>query len=815
MNISYNWLKNYVDFNLTPEELSAILTDTGLEVEGLESYQSIKGGLEGLIIGEVVECQPHPNADKLSITKVDVGQNELLPIVCGAPNVAAGQKVIVAPVGTTLYMGTDALKIKKTKIRGEISQGMICAEDEIGIGDDHEGIIEIDTDIPAGQAASTVIPVENDTVIEIGLTPNRIDGASHIGTARDVVAFLNLDESKVNLQIPDVSSFSVDNHELEIPVEIEDQSACIRYSGVSLTGLTVEESPDWLKNRLKAIGLKPINNVVDITNFVLHETGQPLHAFDASKISGKKIIVKTLPDKTQFTSLDEENRELSNQDLMICSENEGMCIAGVFGGIDSGVTETTTEIFIESACFNPVQVRKTAKRHGLNTDSSFRFERGTDPNGTIYALKRAAILIRDLAGGTISSNIADVYPEEIKPYPVKFSWANLDRLVGVQIPHDTVLQILELLDISVVHRTKDWLNLAVATYRVDVKREADVIEEILRIYGYNNVGLSDQVHSTLSYAPNPDPELLENKVAEQLTALGFNEMMANSLTKSSYYNDNEGVPDKDLIKLLNPLSSDLNAMRKNLAYGGLETISLNIKHRRTDLRFYEFGNIYQANPDGNRFSPSGYLQNRRLAIYLTGKKSPENWSASQEQAGFYTIKGYVMQVLARLGIPESDLEINSGSNGILSEGLHVAYRNKTLASFGKINSASLETFHIEQDVYYADFDWDLLLKFQSGIIEYKEVPKYPEVRRDLALVLDKSVEFTSIRNLAFHVERKLLKSVNLFDVFESEKLGQGLKSYAVSFILQDERKTLTDKQIDKIMKSLLIAFEQKLGAKLR
>ncbi|MCK5821336.1 MAG: phenylalanine--tRNA ligase subunit beta, partial [Bacteroidales bacterium] len=526
MKISYNWLKQYTNFDLNPTELAEVLTDTGLEVEGIEEYESIKGALEGICVGEVLECIPHPDADRLSITKVDVGSGEILPIVCGAPNVAQGQKVAVATTGTTLYSDDDSFTIKKTKIRGEVSQGMICAEDELGIGTDHDGILILDPSAIPGQALSKIFQVEKDTILEIGLTPNRIDGACHIGTARDIVAFLNLDQQKTTLIKPDVSSFAVDNQKLDIKVRVENNEACIRYSGVSISDIEVKESPEWLKNRLKAIGLNPINNIVDITNFVLHETGQPLHAFDADKITGNEVIIKTLSAATPFLTLDEEERKLSDQDLMICDSKEGMCIAGVFGGHKSGVSENTKSVFLESACFDPVYVRKTAKRHGLNTDSSFRFERGTDPNGTIYALKRAALLIKELAGGQIASEIQDDYPVEVKPYPVFLKWSNLDRLIGIKIPRETVIQILELLDIHIAQNSSEGLKLEVATYRVDVKREADVIEEILRIYGYNNIGISEHVNSTLSYAPTPDPELLENRIAEQLVAQGFNEMMA-------------------------------------------------------------------------------------------------------------------------------------------------------------------------------------------------------------------------------------------------------------------------------------------------
>jgi len=815
MKISYNWLKQYTNFDLSPIELAEILTDTGLEVEGIEEYESIKGALEGICIGEVLECIPHPGADRLSITKVDVGSEEALPIVCGAPNVAKGQKVAVATTGTTLYSDNDSFTIKKTKIRGEVSQGMICAEDELGIGTSHEGILVLDPSAVPGQPLSEIISVEKDTILEIGLTPNRIDGASHIGTARDIVAFLNLDKQKTSLEKPDVSDFATDNQSLDIKVKIENTDACIRYSGVSISGIEVQGSPEWLKNRLKAIGLNPINNIVDITNFVLHETGQPLHAFDADMIDENMVIIKTLPAATPFVTLDEEERKLSDQDLMICNSKEGMCIAGVFGGFKSGVSKNTKNIFLESACFDPVYVRKTAKRHGLNTDSSFRFERGTDPNGTIYALKRAALLIKELAGGKIASEIKDEYPNVITPYPVFLKWSNLNRLIGIEIPKETVIQILGLLDIDIVQKTSEGLKLEVATYRVDVKREADVIEEILRIYGYNNIGISDHVNSTLSYAPDPDTELLENRIAEQLTAQGFNEMMANSLSKITYYNDLPGFDPEQVVELLNPLSNDLKVLRRTLLYGGLESILLNHKHRRLDIRMFEFGNVYKIDKPEKSYSVEGYAEARKLALFLTGSKTSENWGVKQERTNFFHLKGITLGILARLGLNEGDMKCTYISNDIFQEGLQYSLNDKEVMTIGQVNSKITKHFELDQEVFYADMHWNNLLSLVNSTVRYKEIPKYPGVRRDLALVVDDSISFEEIRQLAFNVEKRFLKSVNLFDVFKSNKLGPDKKSYAISFSLQDERKTLTDKQIDKITKSLFLAFEQKLGAKLR
>jgi len=797
------------------DKLAELLTNTGLEVEGLEEFESIKGGLNGLVVGEVVQCRPHPNADKLSVTLVNVGDGDPLPIVCGAPNVATGQIVVVAQVGTWLHMGDDSFQIKKTKIRGEQSMGMICAEDEIGIGEDHEGIIVLDQDLTPGTPVSEVIEVMHDTVFEIGLTPNRIDGASHIGTARDVVAYLNQDDSTAQLHMPDVSSFKPDNTDLQIPVEVEDSEACPRYSGVTLSGIKVMDSPVWLQNKLKAIGQTPINNIVDITNFVLHETGQPLHAFDANQIKGNKVVIKTLPDGTLFKTLDDTERELTSRDLMICDVEEGLCIGGVFGGVSSGVNSNTSSIFLESACFNPVWIRKTAKHHGLNTDASFRFERGTDPNGTVYALKRAALLIKEIAGGAISSELVDLYPNPVKPYPVVLSWSNLDRLTGVQIPRETVRQILALLDFTIVTENSDQLNLEVATYRVDVTREVDVIEEILRIYGYNNIGISDQVQSTLSYAPSPDPELLENRIAEQLVSLGFHEMMANSLTKSSYYTNQEDELNPSVVRLLNPLSSDLGVMRQNLLFGGLEAVKLNASYKRNQLKVFEFGNTYALRDGGNPLTADGYIETRRLALFLTGNKFDEHWQVQNEANTFYTVKGVVNQIFTRLGFKANELGLQPIVNNDFKDGLTVSYRNKEVVVFGQVSQNRLNHFEIETPVFYASFNWDLLLRFHDGSVHYEDLPKYPEVRRDLALIIDENVSFTAIQDLAFHVERKLLKSVNLFDVFQSDKLGSGMKSYAVSFVLQDERKTLTDKQIEKVMKGLVSAFEQKLGAKLR
>lgn len=814
MKISYNWLRDYLSISLPAEEVAEHLTNIGLEIENIETRESIPGGLKGLVVGEVTSCEAHPNADKLSVTNVDIGDDLPLPIVCGAPNVAKGQKVIVAPVGSTLYGGDEPFTLKKVKIRGEVSMGMICAEDELGIGKDHSGIIVLPDDTQTGTPASEYYNIETDTIFEIGLTPNRIDGASHIGTARDLRALLSIDRD-IALYKPSVEDFSIDNQKLQIPVQVDNEEACIRYSGLTISGIVVQESPDWLKNRLLSIGLTPINNIVDITNYVLHETGQPLHAFDAEKISGGKISVKTLQDKTKFITLDEQERELSDKDLMICNEKGGMCIAGVFGGLESGITEKSTALFLESACFNPVWVRVSSKKHQLFTDSAFRFERGTDPNGTIYALKRAALLIKELAGGEISSDIVDIYPEPVAPYRVKLTWKNLDRLIGVSIDREVVKQILGSLDITIIRELNDGLDLDVATYRVDVKREADVIEEVLRIYGYNNIGFQQEVHSTLAYAPSPNPDQVENLIAEQLTGQGLNEIMTNSLTKAEFSELSGDNADTRSVRLFNPLSMDLNAMRQTLMYGNLETISRNLKHKNPDQKLYEFGNVYSLAPAGDPKSAEGYLENRNISLIITGKSQADHWKAKNDDTDLFQLKAYVENILSRLGIGENRTELSSISSPEFIQGVSVQVNQKEIGRMGQINPTITEKFEIEQAVYFAELNWDLLLKYSSAKVTYQEIPKYPAVRRDLALLLDKDITYRQIRDLAFLVERKLLKSVRIFDLFESEKIGANKKSLAIACILQDEHKTLTDKQIDKAMRSMISAFENKLGAQLR
>jgi len=815
MKISYNWLKNYINTDLSAEEVSKILTDTGLEVEGIEHFESVKGGLEGLVIGKVTSCEKHPNADKLTVTTVDVGNGTELPIVCGAPNVAKGQKVVVAMVGTTLYSGDEGFKIKKAKMRGELSEGMICAEDEIGLGTSHDGIMVLDDSAKIGMPAKEYFNIETDTIFEIGLTPNRIDGASHIGTARDLAAYLS-QTKKTELIKPSVDNFKVDNNNLPIKIIVEDKEACPRYTGVTISNVKVGPSPEWLQNRLKAIDLKPINNLVDISNFVLHETGQPLHFFDADIIEGNKVIIKTLPGGTLFTTLDEERRELSADDLMICNENNGMCIAGVFGGIKSGVTENTQNVFIESAHFNSVYVRKTAKRHDLHTDASFRFERGSDPNITVYALKRAALLIKEIAGGEISSEIVDVYPEQVTDYKVDLTFRNLKRLIGKEIEKEKVKNILESLDIKIVSEDNEKLSLEVPTYRVDVQREADVIEEVLRIYGYNNIEISEHVNSSLSYSPKPDREKIQNTISDILAANGFNEIMCNSLTKADYYNDIESYKPDNLVKIFNPLSNDLNVMRQTLIFGGLESIMYNQNRRNPDLKLYELGNCYYLKDSESENLLKKYNEEQHLAIFITGNKTEENWITKEEPTSFFLLKTYVENILGKLGFDLNQIESKEVSSDIFIEGLNYQHNKNQLVNFGILNKKLLKAFDIDTKVYFAEFSWDTVLKLSAkNSIRYTEIPKYPEVRRDLALLIDKEVKFTNIKELAYKSERKLLKKVSLFDVFEGEKLGVNKKSYAVSFILQDENKTLTDKQIDKIMNNFISVFEQELGAQIR
>jgi phenylalanyl-tRNA synthetase beta chain len=817
MNISYKWLKDYIDTDLLPDELGNILTQIGLEVGSIEEVENIKGGLRGLVIGKVLTCEKHPDSDHLSKTTVDVGNGQILPIVCGAPNVAAGQKVVVATIGTTLYDGDKAFQIKKSKIRGETSEGMICAEDEIGLGKDHQGIMVLPADAPVGIPASKYFNIESDYCIEVDLTPNRIDSASHIGVARDLAAFLKKD-SDISYKRPSVDQFKVDDHSLEIPVEIAAPEACRRYSGVTITGVEIKESPEWLKNRLKVIGLNPINNVVDVSNYVLFETGQPLHTFDADEITGGKVIVKTLPAGTKFTTLDEVERELHQEDLIICNAREGMCIAGVFGGVGSGIKNSTRNIFIESACFDPVYIRKTARRHGLNTDASFRFERGTDPNATVYALKRAALLIREVAGGKISSEIADVYPNPVEDFKVDVTYAGIKRLIGKDLGAACIKNILNSLEIKIEKENEEGLSLAVPPYRVDVKREADVIEEILRIYGYNNVEIPAKVNATLQYRIKPDPIKIRDLMAGTLTAQGFNEIWSNSLTKSSYYDNCTSFPGVNTVKLFNPLSADLSSMRQTLLFGGLEAIAYNTNRKNGNLRLYEIGNCYFHKDSELIENPlKNYREEEHLALFVTGKKERESWAFPQSDSSFFQLKAYVENLLIRLGQPAETLKQEDFSNDLISEGLSWSTPNgKKLVEMGIVQSRIRKEFDIDHPVYYADFLMDHIIPFQkNNKTSFTDMPRYPEVRRDLALLLNKEVRFADIRNLAVRTERKLLRSVDLFDVYEGKGIPEGKKSYAVSFILRDDEKTLNDNQIDKIMQKLILTFEKELGAQLR
>jgi phenylalanyl-tRNA synthetase beta chain len=815
MNISYNWLKNYIDIDLPAEEIGKILTSIGLEVEGIEKYESIKGGLEGFVIGEVITRAKHPNADKLSITTVDIGNDSVLPIVCGAPNVAAGQKVVVATVGTTIYKGIESFTIKKAKIRDEVSEGMICAEDELGIGTDHAGIMVLDPQAKTGTPAKEYFKIVSDTVFTIGLTPNRIDAASHFGIAREIAASLNL-KQKTEAKKPSVEQFKIDNNQKIIDIVIENEEACPRYAGLTITGVKVQPSPEWLQNYLKAIDQKPINNIVDITNFILHELGQPLHAFDVDKITGGRVVVKTLPEGTKFVTLDNNERILSANDLMICNTQEGMCIAGVFGGIGSGVTDQTQSVFIESAYFNPKYIRKTAKKHMLNTDASFRFERGTDPNMTVFALKRAALLIKDLAGGTVSSPIIDVYPKPIADFDVDLKYAYVDMLVGKKIEHDTMKKILTSLDIKIESEYPEGLKLKVAPYRVDVQRPADVVEEILRLYGYNNVEFSDSVHSTLSYSEKPDRNEVTNIISDWLSSNGFYEMLTNSLTKSSHYSDLESFKPENLVYMLNPLSQDLNCMRQTLLFGALESVLHNINHKNQDVKLFEFGNTYKKEAANKNQKLQGYTEALHLSLAISGLKQQQNWITREELSNFYFIKAYAENIFKRLGLDPVTFKMEEFSNDIFAEGLNYSVNNNIVLSLGLLNRKLLQKADIKVPVYYADFNWEQVMALiKNNKIVFEELPRFPEVRRDLSMVLAKEIKFEQIRAIAMKTEKALLKRINLFDVYEGDKIENGKKSYAVSFYLQDLTKTLTDEQIEKIMGSLVKAFERELGALIR
>ena len=806
MKISYNWLKQFIKTDWNSEETAALLTDLGLEVEGVEKYQSVKGGLEGIVVGHVLTCVPHPDADRLKLTTVDLGTGTPVQIVCGASNVDAGQKVPVATIGTVLYDKEGvAFTIKKGKIRGQESHGMICAEDELGLGTSHEGIMILDNSIVPGTKASEVFKIENDEVFEIGLTPNRADAMSHLGTARDLRAGLLQKGLNVELITPSVSNFRVDMRTLKIDTIIEETKLAPRYCGVTISGIKVKPSPNWLQDRLKAIGINPKNNIVDVTNYVLHELGQPLHAFDASKISGK-IIVKTLPSGTKFTTLDDVERTLHEEDLMICDEKGPLCIAGVFGGKNSGVSDYTTSIFLESAYFNPVSVRKTAKRHQLNTDASFRFERGIDPNITAYALKRAALLIQEMAGGEITSDVSDVYKKKIEDFSVFLNFANVAKIIGQEIPKDTIKQILVSLEIKVNSVSESGLGLTIPSYRVDVQREIDVIEEILRVYGYNNINFSKKFNATVSNSPRNEDYKLQNIIATQLNSQGFNEMMANSLTTASYVQLSDMLKEEYNVTMLNPLSNDLATLRQSLLFSGLEAISYNINRKNSDLKLFEFGKTY------HKFL-SGFEEHKHLTLFLTGNRNQENWTNAQKPSDFFLFKGYVDAILARFGIQKT--KNSPVTSDVFSEGIAINMGHNALVEFGVVKKSILKHFGIKQEVFYADFNWDIIIKMISSKIKFVEIPKYPEVRRDLALLIDQSVTYDNIYAIAGQTEKTLLKSINLFDVYEGKNLPEGKKSYALSFIIQDNTKTLTDAQIDKIMSKLQQNFESELGATLR
>ncbi|MCM5663084.1 phenylalanine--tRNA ligase subunit beta [Galbibacter mesophilus] len=808
MKISYNWLKQFIQLDWESDKTAELLTDLGLEVEGEETFESVKGGLKGIVVGHVLECEQHPNADRLKLTKVDVGASEPLQIVCGAPNVAAGQKVPVATIGTTLYdeKGTP-WEIKKGKIRGEASFGMICAEDELGLGESHDGIMVLDESLTPGTPCAEIFQVTTDTVFEIGLTPNRADAMSHHGVARDLKAGLLQKDINLELITPSVSSFHVDNRTLRMDVDVKNKELCPRYCGVTISGLKVEESPDWIKNRLKAIGIAPKNNVVDITNYVLHELGQPLHAFDAAKISGNKILVQTLEKGSKFTTLDGLERELHEEDLIICDAEKPLCIAGVFGGENSGVTESTTSIFLESAYFNPVSVRKTAKRHGLNTDASFRFERGIDINNTKYALLRAALLIKEIAGGTISSDAEDFYPKKFEDFQVFLTFEKVNSLIGQNISTDTIKSILSSLEIKINNVTETGIGLTIPSYRVDVQREVDVIEEILRVYGYNNIEFTTKLNASIASTSKFEDYKLQNIVGNQLAALGFYEILANSLTSPKYMELSEDNKSEFNVTMLNPLSNDLSVMRQSMLFSGLEALSFNINRRSANLKFFEFGKTYHN-------YESGRIENKHLSLLITGDQHEESWRIKNGKSDFFYLKGIINGVLERLGLPTPKSE--PVSSDVFSEGLNYKLKKKKLVSFGIVNQRILKHFDIKQEVLYADFEWDTIIKLvKQQKISFTEIAKYPEVKRDLALLLDKDIKFEEVYNIAQNSEKKLLKDINLFDVYEGDKLPEGKKSYAVSFTLQDENKTLTDKQIDKVMKKLQGSFEHQLGASLR
>ena len=820
MNISYKWLKEYVDFTLTPQEVCDALTSTGLEVDALEEVQSIKGGLKGLYVGTVLTCEPHPNSDHLHVTTVDLGRETPSQIVCGAPNVAAGQKVIVADLGCVLYDGDKEFVIKKSKLRGVESYGMICAEDEIGVGTSHDGIIVLPEDAKVGQPAAEYYNLESDWLIEIDITANRADALSHWGVARDLYAWLVRNGYETSLHRPDCNGFAVDNKDLPVKVTIENNDACKRYACVSITDCEVKESPAWLQDRLRVIGLRPINNIVDITNYIMMAYGQPLHCFDADMVAGHHIVVKTMPEGTPFVTLDGVEHKLGSHDLAICNEEDAMCIAGVFGGKGSGTYETTRNVVLESAYFHPTWIRKSARRHGLSTDASFRFERGIDPNGVIYALKQAAIMCKELAGGKVSMEINDVYPEPMQDFKVSLKYDYVNSLIGKDLQPEMIKSIVTSLEMKIDSETSDGIELSVPPYRVDVQRPCDVVEDILRIYGYNNVEIPTQLKSSLVIKGYEDNKhKLENVIGEQLVGCGFNEIMNNSLTKSAYYAGLNSYHEDNLVKIMNPLSSDLNVMRATLLFGGLESIAYNANRKNPDLRLFEFGNVYEYNPaKQNPDNPmQAYKEQTHLGLWVTGKRVSGSWAHADEDSTFYELKAYVVNVLRRFGVASEQLVVKKSDNDIFSNAMALETRNgKVLAELGVVSKKLMKAFGIDNPVYYADIHWNEVVKaVNKNVVSFHEISKYPAVSRDLALLIDKNVKFGDIERIANQTERKFLKKVELFDVYEGKNLPEGKKSYAVNFILQDESKTLTDKQIDAIMGKLINNLKKELNAELR
>ena len=820
MNISYKWLKEYVDFDLTPQEVCDALTSTGLEVGALEEVQSVKGGLKGLYVGKVLTCEMHPNSDHLHVTTVDLGHENPSQIVCGAPNVTAGQKVIVADLGCVLYDGDKEFVIKKSKLRGVESCGMICAEDEIGIGTSHDGIIVLPEDAPVGQPAAEYYNLESDWLIEVDITANRADALSHWGVARDLYAWLVQNGYETSLHRPDCSAFAVDNNNLPIEVEIENNEACLRYACVSVKDCEVKESPEWLKNKLRVIGLRTINNIVDITNYVMMAYGQPMHCFDADMVKGHKIVVRTQPEGTKFVTLDGVEHTLGTHDLSICNAEEPMCIAGIFGGKGSGTYETTRDVVLESAYFHPTWIRKSARRHGLSTDSSFRFERGVDPNATIYALKQAAILCKELAGGKVAMEICDVYPKPIENVKVRLEYDYVDNLIGKNLEHETIKNICKSLEMTITSEDSNGLDIEVPAYRVDVQRPCDVVEDILRIYGYNNIEIPTQLKSCLVIKGEEDKKhKLANIVGEQLVGSGFNEILNNSLTRGAYYDNRNAWPAENSVKIMNPLSSDLSVMRQTLLFGGLESIEHNAKRKNGNLRFFEFGNVYHFDPEKkNDENPmAAYNEQYHLGLWLTGKRVEGSWAHPDEDSSFYELEAYVENILSRIGLNQGATVRKKSQNDIFMAGITVENRGgKQLLEMGILSKKVLKVADIDRDVYYAELNWSALMKaVRKNEVLYSEISKYPAVSRDLALLVDEKVEFAEIEQIARQTEKKLLKSVELFDVYEGKNLPSGKKSYAVNFILQDETKTLNDKQIEAIMSKLTTNLKSKLGAELR